>query len=189
MNRPGLARYSASPVGVRSKPLNVDPRSAAPGLEVLLELPRDHVWRVRSGKVRPEDSRHIRRLRESVEQRGEPALVRRRRVLRQEGDVVASGQLHDQVAGSTVRVLALRESRPRAHRSALRSRPNRRWIRSRPRGSRPRGRARCARIAASTSSRYAAPLSTGIATVTMPLAHSSRSLTACEPSHRAQPVQ
>src|SRR5687767_1371211 len=79
------------------QPLNVDRTAAPPRLEVLLELPGDHVWRARSSKMRPKDTRDIRGLLESLEERGEPTVANRRRILGEEGDMRAVGQSHDQV--------------------------------------------------------------------------------------------
>ena len=87
------------------QPLNVDSRAATPSLEVLLELSCDHVWSVGPRNMWPEDSRDIRRLLESLEERREPAIVGRRRILSQEGDVVALRKSHDEVARVTVREL------------------------------------------------------------------------------------
>ena len=71
-----------------------------------LHLGLDHVRGVRPRVVRAEHERDVVGLLEALQQRGQPAVVRRRRVLGEERDVVARGELHHPVARAAVGELA-----------------------------------------------------------------------------------
>ncbi len=91
-----LRRAAAEPLDVDRAP------PVAPGGEVALHLALDHVRGVGPRVVRAEHERDVGGLLEALQQRRQPAVVRGRRVLGEEGDVVALGQLHHAVAGAAV---------------------------------------------------------------------------------------
>jgi len=74
-----------------------------------LHLGLQHVARFRPGVVWTEDGAYARGRLEPLEKRAEPPVVRRSRVLCQEGDMVSTGELHHQVARPAVRELGLRD--------------------------------------------------------------------------------
>ena len=165
------------------EPLDVDLASAAPVREVPLHLGLDHVARGWAGVVWAEDRRNVVGQLEALEQRGEPAIVGRRRVLGQERDVARLGELHHQVPRPAVRELALRDLVDRARRAVERSRASRRSSPSRRPAARPRDRRAALGRRQAPRRGSAAPFSTGIATVTTAAsgAGAAREEAACSP--------
>ena len=106
---PRLRAVGGEPLRGAVEALDVDRDSRAPVLEVALHLGLDHVARVLAGDVRPEDRGDVVGPLEALEERGEPAFVGGRRILRQKRDVVSSSELHHQVARAAVRELRLRD--------------------------------------------------------------------------------
>ena len=111
----GEERPAPGEVAVERKPgrraveaLHVDrPPIVAPRGEVALHLALDHVTRVGARDVRAEDGGDVVGDRESLEQRREPARRGRRRVLRDERDVLAARHRGHAVTGAAVGELAL----------------------------------------------------------------------------------
>ena len=131
----GLERRRRAP-----EPLDVDLAPRRPRSRSGAPSRLDHVRGVRARVVRAEHERDVVGLREALEQRGQPAVVRGRRVLGEERDVLALGELHHPVARAAVGELVLGDAVDRARRGARRSRASRRSSPSRRSAARPRGR-------------------------------------------------